>query len=119
MGSTCATTDFCKQSEADVEDLLGRGMYISLVNAAYQLLDKSKITEDDCRNSGETSPRVVKQVEAVFRSRPSLPEFDHYCPAAWLLQHPEFLQGSEADMLTAADTFEEIFKSLNKLLSKV
>ena len=118
-GHVFATTDFCKQDEADVEDLLGRKLYISLINAAYEIPEKSQITEDDCRNSGEKLPRVVKQIEAVFRTRPNLPEFDHYFPAAWLLQHPEFLHGARAEVLTAADTFEEIFKSLNKLLPKV
>jgi hypothetical protein len=115
-GHVFTTTEFCKQDEADVEDLLGHKLYISLVNTTYEIDAKSHITEEACQKSGEPSPRVVKQIEAVFRVATTLPEFDHFFPATWLIQHPEILHGDSAEISHALETFEHLFKGLNQLL---
>jgi hypothetical protein len=117
-GHVFATTDFCVQDEADIEDLLGRQLYIALVNSTYGLEGTNRITDEMCQKSGESSPRIIKQIEAVFRVQSNLPEFDHFAPSMWLIQHPEFLQSTAIPATQALDAFEKLFKRLNMLLPK-
>lgn len=114
-GHIFVTIDFCAQDEADVEDFFGM-TYVEFVNGAFGLAKSKGITEDACAKSGEHSPRIVKQVEAVFRVRPELEEFDHYKPALWLLTNPNALSGDAPGTLASLEKFEALFLKLNKLL---
>jgi hypothetical protein len=109
-------TDFAGQDEADIEDWLGGKLLCEIVNAAYELpsdkaLDSTKIAAAD------KSLRRVKQVEACFRTLPAtIPEFDHFTPSSWLIQHPEALDGKDEDTQQALGRFEVFFSGLNKHL---
>jgi predicted ATPase len=115
-GHVLTTIDFCSQPEADIEDFFGPDLYVELVNDAYDLKGAERLTVPDVNGSQEKSPRIMKKVEAVWRLKPSLPEFDHYAPAMWLLQHPDWLAKSDAHRATCLSRFEELFKKVNALL---
>lgn len=99
-------------SEADVEDILGRAFYIELLKSCYGLTAKQAMPKTKSQNSHE---RVVPETESHFRSLPaSVPEFDHYTPSRYLLEHSAELTLTGAD--AALDRFEKLFEDLNQLL---
>ena len=105
--------DFCGQPEADTEDFFGPALYAEIVNNGFGLsgalkIDPAKITP---------GTRVVKGVAGLFAVMPpGSPEFDHYTPARWLLSNTKILEGASAEVTTALDRFETLFKKLNALL---
>lgn len=104
---------FTDQPEADIEDVLGRDLYLSIIHKFYKLPKKNELPS----KRPETAPiRVLKEVEEHFRTLPaSVPEFDHYSPARFLMETPTVV--SELPGLdTALDRFERLFKSINGLL---
>lgn len=118
-GHVLTTGDFCGQDEADVEDLLGKSVYLEVVNQAYALKEKSKLSDASLATTGEASVRVVKQVEAAMRLLPTAPDFDHYGPALWILRNPSFLEAETTDVNEALERFERLFDTLNALLPSV
>ena len=100
------------QDEADIEDLVGRRLYIDVVNRAYGLgsANRLKATKPD-----GAPARVVKEVEDHFRLIPAADEFDHYRPAEHLLTHRADFREA-AGIETALDRFEELFRQLNSFL---
>jgi hypothetical protein len=110
------TVDFCPQAEADVEDFFGVDLYAEIVNEAYSLTGTERLTPSEITSAQEPSLRVVNKVEAVWRLKPSLPDFDHFTPAMWLIQHAAWLNGDDPLRNAALDRFEELFKKLNALL---
>jgi hypothetical protein len=115
-GHVFTTTDFCAEKEADVEDFFGLDLYAELVNAACGLDGKNKLTAAQIQSAQESSPRIVKRVEAILRLRTTIPDFDHYVPAMWLLQNPNWFNKDEPLRAAALDRFEALFKKLNALL---
>jgi hypothetical protein len=116
QGHILTTSDFCAQDESDVEDLLGKDLYVKLVNATFGLKGRTSITAATITSTGEKSARIVKQIESAMRLLPALPEFDHYAPAAWLLAHPDFLQGDDPATVECLDRFEKLFAAVNQML---
>lgn len=58
----------------------------------------------------------MKKAEAFFRVLPeSVPTFDHFTPAAWLLANPTILQSEDEPILKTLERAEAIFKALNGL----
>ena len=100
--------EYTGADEADVEDLLGRDGYVALVTKAYAL-----------RSFNLASPgsgRVVKDVEDAFRVMdPATPEFDHFFPSSYIIEHPAVIKALPGHA-EALDRFEALFKDLNKLL---
>ena len=115
-GHVFTTSDFCPADESDVEDLFGPPIFLRLVNQTYELKGKNALTDKALAASGDKSPRIVRQVEAVIRLLPTVPDFDHYAPAAWLIKHPEFLEDDTPEMTATLDRFEALFTALNSLL---
>ena len=108
------TSQFSGQDESDIEDLVGREMYIHLVNGAMQLQGMHCLPSE---KPTEASPRVVKEVEIhCGLLPPGYPEFGHYVPVEYLLT----LSKTQVDELpgldAALDHFEAAFKALNSLI---
>lgn len=100
-------------NEADIEDILGRSFYIELVNNAYALTGKHKITTVP---PAGVSERVTEEVKQHFMTLPpSVPEYDHYAPAKYLFEHPNLISSAEVD--AALERFEKLFADINALLS--
>ncbi len=99
-------------SEADIEDMLGRSFYVSLVNAAYELKDATLLPNAKPKSAPQ---RVTLEVEGHFRTLPaSVAEYDHYHPATYLIRNGERLTLDGLD--EALDRFEAFFKQLNAKL---
>jgi energy-coupling factor transporter ATP-binding protein EcfA2 len=101
------------QAEADVEDMLGRKFYCSLVNNAYSLPVSQRLKSTRPKDAPE---RVVKEVEKHFKLLPAaVPEFDHFTPSLHLVEHRgDFASAPGID--AALDRFERLFLTLNSFL---
>lgn len=113
-GHVFSADTFAGASEADVEDILGRDLYVSLVAAAYGL---SGADEFAMPKPAEASPLVMREVEEHMRLVPAaVAQFDHYAPAAYLVANWTTLAGTLPNVDLALDRFEEFFKAVNALL---
>jgi len=107
---------YAGQPEADVEDVLGRKLYVQLINKCYGLKSGSEVPEDKPTSS---EIRVVKEIEQIFASmQPGAPSFDHYHPAVYLIENSRSLFSAGPDLEMALDKFEKIFIDANALLAK-
>jgi predicted ATP-dependent endonuclease of OLD family len=97
--------------EADIEDVIGREMYVALVNSALEL--KGKKCLGATRPAGAPE-RVVVEVETHFKTLGAGdPEFDHFGPARFLVESGA---GALPGMEAALDRFEDLFCKVNELL---
>ncbi len=106
-------SEFTGTADADIEDLFDRGFYLELVNRAYtpQLTTPIRASELNAKD-----PRVLRQIEAVFKKRKIATRFNHYKPAAVLLREQAALAPRiDAETITRADL---LFTRLNSLLPK-
>ena len=109
--------DFLERTEADIEDLFDPEVFIAILNGCYDLSDKNKLTAEKLQAAATETKRLVKQAEAAFRVMPeSIPMFDHFTPAAWLIRNPKALDGESAAINGTLDRAEKIFTTYNKLL---
>ncbi len=113
-GYLLKVTDFVSQDEADIEDLIGREFYISLVNLQLAALGTKKIPKTRAKDA---NIRVVKEVEDHYRTLPPhIPEFDHYQPMTMLLNTPLETLEKLPGMDEALTRFESLFQKLNSLI---
>jgi predicted ATPase len=106
-------SEFTATADADVEDLFDRDFYLELVNRAYASELTKPITASELNAK---DPRVVRQIEAVFRKRKIVTRFNHYRPAAVLLRAQAVLAPRiDAATITRA---EQLFTRLNSLLPR-
>lgn len=116
-GQVWTVADFTGKAESDVEDILHPDIYLTLVNQAYSLAGSQRIDQDKLAQVQPRSERIVKLVEATFKTMPpAVPEFDHFTPADWLLRNPEILRQDNQEVLKTLETSEEVFRTLNGLL---
>lgn len=102
---------YADKPEADVEDIIGNGAYVDLVNRALGL------TGDKCIKEPIEAGRVVKWVEDQTRTLPpEVHEFDHYMPAEFLMSMAP-TEGLAEEEATLA-RFEKLFADLNAILPK-
>ncbi len=100
--------------EADVEDILGRDLYLALVTACYQLDKKDQFR---AAKSTDAPELVVKEAsEHMLTVSASVPAFDHYAPAAFLVANWGDLKDTLPGVDGALDRFEEFFEQVNALL---
>jgi len=111
---TCA--DFTNQGEADVEDLFEPDLFVEMLNRAYQPPAGHTVTSVSLMAASAT-PRLVKKAEALFSLMPaSVPEFDHFGTARWLLENPSVVDADTPAASATLDRFEAVFKVFNPLL---
>lgn len=104
---------FLPQEEADTEDIFGREFYLSLINQSYSLPKKYQFEI----SSTLKETRVVEEVSKHFATLPaSIQEYDHYFPSKWLLENGIEFVKTLPNIDFALDNFENIFKTLNRLL---
>ncbi len=116
-GHVYTISDFCDQSEADVEDMFSAGLLVSIINQAYNLMGEHKLTTVKLAEADTKTERKVIQAEAYFRLLPDeIPTFDHFTPSNWLIQHPDTLSGTSEDAKGTLARFEKLFETFNGLL---
>src|ERR1017187_2450778 len=116
-GRVFKITDFCAQTEGDIEDLIGAPFYIRLVNLTYSLTGTPDEISESKVSGVQLSTRIVERVSQVMVTVTSAPEFDHYAPALFLASHSELLQDeNDLDVTTLLATFERMFEAINKTI---
>ncbi|WP_329268156.1 AAA family ATPase [Streptomyces pseudovenezuelae] len=106
-------SEFTGTADADVEDLFDRDFYLELVNRAYasELIKPISASELNAKD-----PRVVRQIEAVFKKRKIATRFNHYKPAAVLLgEQVSLVPQISTTTIARAD---QLFTRLNSLLPR-
>lgn len=110
QGHVFTAEAYADQSEADIEDMLGAGLYVDLVNACYGLKTKQAVP------AFTGGARVVKHVEDHFRTLVDVPEFDHFTPSSYFAENrTSFLKKASA-VDDALGRFERLFTDINALL---
>jgi energy-coupling factor transporter ATP-binding protein EcfA2 len=110
-GHVLSADTFAEQAEADTEDLLGRALYIELINRTYELTPTELMPSE---KAGSTPIRVEAEVREHLRTKGAR-DFDHFEPAAFLIEHAaDFRDASGIE--TALDRFEQFFVAVNGLL---
>ena len=110
--------EFIDAKEGDIEDLFSAGTFAQIVNNSYQLSKNHRISAANLENDNSTS-RIVKKVEARFKLLPQdIPMFDHFKPASWLIQNPDFLSDDSDALEETLSLAEKIFQTYNKLLTQ-
>jgi hypothetical protein len=101
---------YAGQPEADVEDIIGAANYVWLVNACYALTGSQTV---QLPIAGATV-RIVKHVEEHFaRMPPDAPEFDHFAPSRYVIEHGA---NTLPDLAGALGRFERLFVDVSGLL---
>jgi len=109
-------TDFTGKTESDIEDLFSPELFATIVNNAYGLKGKQAVTAA-ALTAKDGLVRQVKQTEALFNLLDSsVPEFDHFTPAAWLIRNQDVLTKKDAPASETLDRFEKAFTEINALL---
>lgn len=112
QGHVLTADMYTGQSEADIEDILGKRNYSFLINACYSLTGEQRVELQD-----STFPRVIKEVEAHFAGlRPGAPELDRFQPALYVLERRPEAMKALPDLEGALRRFERLFEDLNALL---
>jgi energy-coupling factor transporter ATP-binding protein EcfA2 len=115
-GGVLTMADFTGQEEADVEDLFEPQLFCEIINASYGLSGNDRLDLPKLEAADGNTCRQVKKAEAYFRTLPqSIPEFDHFTPAGWLIANPHLLSNENQEVLTTLDRAENLFNSLNRL----
>lgn len=106
-------TEIANKEEADIEDFFAPQLFVDLVNATYGLKNEQSLTVEKLDAADPSTTRIVKKAEAYFRLLPAeVPEFSHYDPALYLLQHPKLLGGSSKAVKETLDRFEKAFQRI-------
>jgi hypothetical protein len=116
-GSFFTAVDFTGKDEADIEDFFDPPLFAQIVNDAYDLAAKLRLSAKKLAEADAQTPRLVKQAEAAFKLMPStVPEFDHFTPASWLIRNPAILDKDAEEVTASLDRAEAAFKKLNGIL---
>lgn len=103
--------------EADVEDIFSADLYLQMVNGAFGLKTANQLTMAKLTENAAGATRLLKQTENSFKLLPStVPEFDHYSPADWLIRNPKTLDGDSVPVTETLDRAEKIMRALNSKL---
>lgn len=115
-GHFYTVADFVDAEEGDIEDIFDPEIYATIVNRSYDLPESHRVSVEKLSQDTSTS-RVVKKVEAIFQLMPdTIPMFDHFTPAAWLIRNPDVLAGDSKPLEHTLNVAESVFKTFNDLL---
>jgi len=89
-----------------------------VVNRAYALSGRRKISTAALLKSEPNTTRLIKKVEAAFKVMPpEVAEFDHFMPADWLIRNPAVLDEDTDDVRVTLNRAENLFNLLNGLVT--
>ena len=115
-GHFYTVADFIDEPEGDIEDIFDSETYAEIVNCSYALPKPHRVTVEKL-NQDTSTTRLVKKVEAMFNVMPeTIPVYDHYTPAAWLIRNPDMLTGESEAIQRTLSVAERIFETVNSLL---
>ena len=106
-------TEIAGQEEADIEDFFTPEVFCTIVNSAYKLSAKDRLTAKKLAEADVNTSRLVRKAEAYFGLLPdNIPTFNHFRPALHLLRHPELLEEEASALQTTLDRFEDAFSRI-------
>lgn len=117
-GHIFAIGAYASQPEADIEDMLGAGLYLEIVNSCYGLKGKQALT------APPMSLRIVEHAKKHFSAQGTvqnaLSVFDRYLPAVYFTEHQSEIIKKlfGADLKVTLTRFEQLFGELNALLQE-
>ena len=115
-GQFYTVADFIDAPEGDIEDIFDPEVYAEIVNCSYALPEFYRVTIEKLDQDTSTI-RLVKKVESLFNIMPeTIPIYDHYTPAAWLIRNPEIFAGERKAIRQTLAVAERIFEAVNSLL---
>lgn len=110
-------TEIAEKEEADIEDFFEPSLFVELINKTYQLPEVHALTVEKLEAADTSTTRLVKKAEAYFRVLPpEIPEFSHFDPSMYILQHPELLKGEGGHIEKTLARFEAAFERVGKFL---
>jgi len=110
-------TEIAEKDEADIEDFFDPAFFVDLINRCYGLKDEHELTIAKLDAADTNTTRIVKKAEAYFRLLPEpMPEYSHFDPSLYLLQHPELLRGKGKPVQETLKRFEKAFERISKFL---
>ena len=99
-----------EDSEADIEDIIGRRTYVELTKHTYNLTDEMI---RPIAGSGSSAVPVVQEVKDHLKTLPQ--DYDRYRPAEFLIQ--QGVDFTLPDLDQALSRFESLFEDLNEMLN--
>ncbi len=112
-GHLFRASQFTDQPEADIEDMIGRDLYVHLVDLCYELTEENRLPSAPSQGASEL---VLEEVKQHFRTIAiSGSEFNHLSPAVYLVEHESAFSDAKG-IEVALDRFEEFFSRVNGLL---
>lgn len=110
-------TEIAGKDEADIEDFFDAALFVDLLNRTYRLDGAHELTVEKLNAADENTGRLVKKAEAYFRLLPpEVPEFSHFDPSSYLLQHPAMLNGKGGAVQATLMKFERAFERISKFI---
>lgn len=110
-----AATDFVDKPEADIEDWFEPAVWSAVVNGAYGLKGKNAIAESVL--SKDDKGRLLHATEQHVNLLPdSIPVFDHFTPAVWLIRNPQIWDDETDAVKVTLDRFQAAFDKLTGFL---
>lgn len=111
------TTEIAGKDEADIEDFFDPAFFVDLVNKTYDLKGGHELTVEKLDAADTNTTRLVKKAEAYFRVLPpEIPEYSHFDPSMYLLQHPAMLSGKGKQVQDTLARFEQAFERVAKFV---
>ncbi len=108
-------TEIAGKEEADIEDFFDPAFFVALVNKTYALKGDHDLNVEKLEAADTNTGRLVKKAEAFFRVLPpEIPEFSHFDPSMYLLQHPQMLSGKSKPVQETLARFETAFERIAK-----
>ena len=118
-GHFFTAVDFVEKDEADIEDIFEPELFVQILNGCYDPPKAKRITISGLEAADITTVRQVKKAEAIMRLMPpTVSEFDHFAPAAWLLRNLQILDAKTPAVDATLVRAEKIFDAFNRLLPK-
>ena len=115
-GHFYTVADFIDPGEGDIEDIFDSKIYAEIVNRSYELPESDRVTVEKLDQDTSTT-RLVKKVEAMFNIMPeTIPVYDHFTPAAWLIRNADMLMGESEAIERTLSVAERVIETFNGLL---
>jgi hypothetical protein len=116
-GHVFTAAEFAGKDEGDIEDFFDSELFVEIVNRAYDLPANHVLSAATLEAADASTSRQVKKMEAAFNIMPeSIPTYDHFTPAAWLIKNLDVLEGEKAPVIKTLGIAEAAFQALNALL---
>ncbi|MCF8478729.1 MAG: hypothetical protein K9G60_17000 [Pseudolabrys sp.] len=114
-GRVFTISDFTAKQESDIEDIFEPSLFVKIVNSAYGLPDDKKLSTNSLDEADKNTTRFVKKAEAAFNAMPeSIPTFDHFTPAARLVNNLPTLEGNGKPVEATPERADKLFSAPNE-----